>query len=128
MQKINFNLIKDIITSFLIVFVIILLVLVVIYDKLSIKQIIPESEEYELSEEMQEDLNRDFEEEGQKTITTYSLDSTDLKNYEKEPQYGRGKSNPFEEVSEAVNTNTISGENSDNDDSDVGFYEDDGTK
>ena len=130
MKKINISLIKDLIISILIVVCIILIILLVLYNKVSINKLIPESQEYALSEEMQEDLSQTEDEETTTIITTYSIDATDLKQYEKNNQYVKGKQNPFASESEGSTSNIINGNTSTNSTSsdDSLFYEDNGLK
>ena len=53
MKKFNLNLIKDLIISILIVACIVLILSVVLYDKISLSKVIPEAEEYTLTNEME---------------------------------------------------------------------------
>lgn len=129
MKKFNFNLIKDFIVSILIVVVIILIVSVIFYDKISISKTIPETQEYTMTDEMQEDLNDSYKEDTTEIITTYSIDASDLKKYEQTNQYVKGKKNPFAvesdtSVDATINGIVSSGEAS----SSGGFYEDEGIK
>lgn len=119
------EIIKDLIVSILIIICIIIILSLVFYNKIAITRVIPESEEYFLSEEMEEEIENSKIEEAQETVTTYYIDASDLKKYEKNKEYVKGKSNPFSMTSEysgEVNTNTSSNTNN------KGFYEDDGTK
>lgn len=106
MGKINITLIKDIFISILIVITIILLIYVIFYDKISLNKVIPESEEYELSEEMAIDLNATVTEETSPVVTTYSIDAADLKKYEQNKEYNKGKKNPFAIESDIINDNS----------------------
>ena len=96
---------------------------------------IPEAEEYTLSDEMQKDLDEGKEEETKQIVTTYYIDAVDLKNYEKNKEYNKGKKNPFAELSTSNGTstsenNTSSSENNSNNNNknNENFYDDDGTK
>lgn len=132
MKKINMDLIKDLIISILIVACIILVVSVVFYDKISLSKVIPKSEEYTLSNEMQEDLEVGALEESTNVVTTYYIDAADLKKYEKSKEYNKGKKNPFADESEVTTGNiTASGNNMTEEPSSnnsTNFYNDDGTK
>ena len=55
MKEFNINLIKDLIISLLIVVAIVLVLSVIFYDEISLSKVIPESEEYILPEDMQEE-------------------------------------------------------------------------
>lgn len=119
------EIIKDLIVSILIIICIIIILSLVFYNKIAITRVIPESEEFFLSEEMEEEIADSKIDETQETVTTYYIDASDLKKYEKNKEYVKGKSNPFSMTSEysgEVNTNTSSNTNN------KGFYEDDGTK
>lgn len=135
MKKLNTDLIKDFIVSVLIVACIILIFSVIFYDKISLNKVIPESEEYALSNEMQEDIDESLSDEGTEIITTYYIDAADLKKYEKTKEYNKGKKNPFAKESSSVITNSVNTttHNTDEDNksstsNSTNFYEDDGTK
>ena len=83
MKKINIELIKDLFISLLITISIILVISVIFYDKISFSRVIPEAEEYMLTDEMQTDLNESYTEDVTEIITNYSIDAADLKQYEK---------------------------------------------
>lgn len=132
MKKISIDLIKDLIISILIVAAIILVISVTFYDKISLSKVIPESEEYVLSNEMQEDLASNVLEDNTQIVTTYYIDAADLKKYEKSKEYNKGKKNPFAVESEATGNNTIGNGNNTtqnpSSNSSTNFYDDDGTK
>ena len=117
------NIWKDLFISLLIVLFIILIIFVISYNKLSINKIIPESEDYLLSEKMKKDIEEDKLEEAEEVVTTYYLDASDLKKLEKTNEYQKGKVNPFAEVSASPNSISSSGNNGS-----TNFYKDDGTK
>lgn len=119
------KIIRDVIISILIIMCIVIILSLIFYDRISITRVIPESEEYFLTEEMEEEIKNSKIEETEETVTTYYLDASDLRKYEKTNEYLKGKSNPFtmsSEYSENVNSNSSSSSNN------KGFYEDDGTK
>lgn len=135
MENDKFSIIKDIIISILIVVTILLIISIIFYDKISLSKVIPEAEEYTLSDEMQKDLDEGKEEETKQIVTTYYIDAVDLKNYEKNKEYNKGKKNPFAELSTSNGTstsenNTSSSENNSNNNNknNENFYDDDGTK
>jgi len=129
MKKINLDLIKDLIISILIVISIALVISVIFYDKISLSKVIPESEDYKLTEQMQKDLNETQESEPKEVITTYYIDAADLKKYEKTNEYVKGKQNPFAQESIDLTSNIITNSNLNNGSSfSTNFYEDDGTK
>lgn len=137
MKSEKFSIIKDIIISILIVVTILLIISIIFYNKISLSKVIPEAEEYVLSNEMQEDLDEGKEEEAKQIVTTYYIDAADLKNYEKNKEYNKGKKNPFAEVSTSSSNSSTSGNNNsnknnssteNNEKTNENFYEDDGTK
>lgn len=132
MKKNNIDLIKDFIISVLILACIILVICVIFYDKLALSKVIPESEDYMLSDEMQEDLAPETLENNTQIVTTYYIDAADLKKYEKTKEYNKGKKNPFAIESETGGSNNVvNGNNTTQDPSNnnsTNFYNDDGTK
>lgn len=110
MKKINIELIKDFAISLSIILAILLILSIVLYDKTSLTKVVPVAEEYKLSDKMNEEMKEQVLEENKDLITTYYLDASDLKNYEKSSeQYRKGKANPFaEESSEAEENNSNS--------------------
>lgn len=130
MKSSGASLIKDLIISILIVIVVVLIFSVVFYDKISFSKVIPQSEEYKISDEMQEDLSKTYNEENTEVITTYHIDAADLKKYESTKEYTKGKKNPFAVESDTAN-NTITGSTPNEEPSPSTsntFYPDDGTK
>lgn len=129
MKIFNFDIIKDLIISILIVVAILLIVSVIFYDDISLSKTIPETQEYAMTDEMKEELNYSYKEDTQETITTYRIDASDLKKYEKTNQYVKGKKNPFAVESDIAEDATINGIISDGETSSSGgFYEDEGIK
>jgi len=125
------DLIKDFVTSILVVLGIILIIAVFFYDKLSLTQAVPESEDYMLSAEMEKGLKDKILETTQEVIVNYQIDASDLKKYEKTNEYTKGKSSPFAQIIE----NPVNGMNpennltSPNQNNGIGnFFDDDGTK
>ena len=113
------EIIKDLIISILIVVCIFVILSVIFYDKISLGKVIPESEDYVLTEEMQDGINDSILEETKEVVTKYKIDAADLKKYEKTNEYNKGKKNPFaaEEVpsdttlDNTTNNNTSSSNN-----------------
>lgn len=132
MEKANISIVKDFIISILIVICIILVISVTFYNKISLSKVIPEAEEYVLTEDMEDDLKQAVLEENTQIVTTYHIDAADLKKYEQTKEYDKGKKNPFaaESTSENQNTTVATGnsvtEPSSN--NSTNFYDDDGTK
>lgn len=129
------EIIKDLIISILIVVCIVVILTVIFYDKISLSKVIPESEEYLLSEEMQQGIEDSISEEEKEVVTKYYIDAADLKKYEQTKEYNKGKKNPFAEEATptgntVTNANETSLDNSENnsENESENFYEDDGTK
>lgn len=126
------GIIRDLIISLLIVICLALIVSVFFYDKISLGRVIPESEDYMLTQEMQDELEESIQNSTEEVIINYQIDALDLNEYEKDNQYNKGKSNPFQMLDSGVvgNTSTDSNlsVNTPSENSSENFYEDDGTK
>ena len=116
------KIIKDIFISIMVVISIVLGLGVILYDKISISKIIPQSEEYMLTEEMNQAVEGGGEEKIEETVVQYNIDAVDLKKHEKTKEYNKGKKYPFAPFTDEPDINNTSSGNSEN------FYEDDGTK
>lgn len=116
------DIIKDITISILVVILIIIIVSLIFYDKIAFTKVIPEVEEFSLSEEMEEEIEETNLEEAEEVIINYHIDAVDIKKYEKNNEYVKGKSNPFAENSDYIE------EDSSEEDTDKGFFEDEGIK
>lgn len=130
------EIIKDFTISLLIIGIIGLILAVLYYDDISIRKVIPESEEYFLSPEMKKDLEETKPDDAKEKVINYYIDADDLKKYENNKEYIKGKSNPFAESSSIENNNqeniSINNNNQSstltNNSTSGNFYEDDGTK
>lgn len=118
------SIIKNIVISILIVVCIILILSLVFYNKIALNRVIPETEEYYLTDEMKEEIEKGKIEETEEVVITYSIDATDLKKYEKNKQYVKGKNHPFAATSDYTESNSTTSSSSGS----SGFYRDDGTK
>lgn len=131
MKKITISVIKDLIISVLLVACIVIILAILFYDKISLGKVIPELQEYELPEEIEQEIKDSNIEDIEEVVINYYLDAKDLKKYEKTKEYDKGKANPFAVESSTptnnldINNNTLS---SDNQNQNSGYYEDDGTK
>ena len=111
-----------------------LLMIVLFYNKISVGRIIPRVDSYELSDEVKKEIGNVDLDENSEIITTYQLDASELKSYEKTKQYNKGKKDPFAQQSTQGDSSKQTGNNSGNSDDettnedDGKFYEDDGTK
>ena len=126
MKNYAIGIIKDLVISVLIVVCILVILSIVFYDKISLTKVIPVSDEYFLTEEMQNEIEETNLMETKEIIVNYYIDAADLKKYEKTNEYKKGKSNPFS-VYEDYNEENILNSDGENNGS-QNFYEDDGTK
>ncbi len=122
------NIWRDLFISLLIVIFVILIIFIISYNKLSINKIIPQSEDYQMPQTMQNDMKEDKLEEAQEIVTTYYLDSSDLRKFEKTQEYKKGKANPFAEISTDPSNVVSGGSNKTTSGSGTGYYKDTGTK
>ena len=99
--------IKEMIIILLICLAIILILGVLLYEYVPSNKIIPDEVSYTTPEAVQEELSKSEDVENDEIILTYSVDSTDLDNYERINTYVPGKPNPFSPYDET----TTSGEN-----------------
>lgn len=121
------EIIKDIIMGILIVTCIVIILSIVLYDKIALTRVIPEAEEYFLTEEMEQEVEESNLEETQEVIINYYIDAADLKKYEKTNEYIKGKNNPFEMSSEYTGNTNINNTTTGSD-TNKGFYNDEGIK
>lgn len=107
------SVLKEIIIILLLIVVILLLAGVLFYNYIPSSKVVPEKvQEYALADDIKEELQQELQEiDSDKIVKTYQVDARDIKNYEKENKYNKGKINPFAPVSSGVNGNTSSGEN-----------------
>ncbi len=87
--------IKEIIIMLLLCLAIILVLGVLLYEYVPSNKIIPEEVSYTTPQEVQEELSKSEDVENDQVILTYSIDATDLNNYERINSYVPGKTNPF---------------------------------
>lgn len=87
--------IKEIIIMLLLCLAIILILGVLLYEYVPSNKIIPEEVSYTTPADVQEELNKSENLENEQVILTYSIDATDLNNYERINSYVPGKTNPF---------------------------------
>ena len=87
--------IREIIIMLLLCLAIILILGVLLYEYVPSNKIIPDEVSYTTPEAVQEELSKSEDVENEEVILTYSVDSTDLDNYERINTYVPGKPNPF---------------------------------
>lgn len=98
--------IKEIMIMLLLCLAIILILGVLLYEYVPSNKIIPDEVSYTTPETVKEELSKSEDVENDEVILTYSVDSTDLDNYERINTYVPGKPNPFSPYNET----TTSGE------------------
>ena len=112
MSKQTVEIIKELVISILFVASIGIIFAIIFYDNIAIGKVIPQAEEYSITEEMQNELENTKLNDAEEVIIDYYIDASDLKKYEKRNEYVKGKSNPFAEVDNIVTgNNTVTGEN-----------------
>ena len=122
------NLIKDIVISILILACIVLRLIVIFYDKLPITKSISEPDHYTLSQKMQQELGDTSIDSTEEIVVNYNINAKDLKEYEENNEYNKGKSDPFGGVIKIDNNTEDNDDSSSTTNNSSGFYEDDGTK
>ena len=100
------NIFKEIIIILLLCLAIILVLGVLLYEYVPSNKIIPEEVAYTTPEDVKQEISKGEGVDDEQVIMTYSIDSTDLNNYERINTYVAGKPNPFSSYAE-----TQSGEN-----------------
>ena len=103
--------IKEIIIMLLLVLAIILILGVLLYEYVPSNKIIPDEVAYTTPKAVQEELSKSENVDNDEVILTYSVDSTDLDNYERINTYVPGKPNPFSPYNE---TSTSGGDTTQN--------------
>lgn len=91
--------IRELIIVLLLCLAIILLLGVLLYEYVPSNKIIPDKVSYTTPEEVKEELSKSENVDSEQIILTYSVDATDLNNYEKINSYVPGKPNPFSDFS-----------------------------
>lgn len=92
--------IKEIIIMLLLILAIILILGVLLYEYVPSNKIIPDEVSYTTPEAVKEELSKSENVDNDEVILTYSVDSTDLNNYERINTYVPGKPNPFSPYNE----------------------------
>lgn len=98
------KIIKEIIIMLLLCLAIILVLGVLLYEYVPSNKIVPDEVSYTTPEEVQEEISKG--ENLEQPIQTYSIDATELDNYERINTYVPGKPNPFS----SYDTTTTTGE------------------
>lgn len=96
--------IKEMIIMLLICLASILILGVLLYEYVPSNKMIPDAVSYTTQEKVQAELNKGKDVENDEIILTYSVDSTDLDNYERINTYVPGKANPFASYETSINS------------------------
>lgn len=108
------KIIKEIILILLLCLAIILVLGLLLYEYVPTGKIIPEQVSYTTPSEIKEEINKGENVEDEQVILTYSIDSTDLKNYERINTYVPGKTNPFSSYDTGSTQNPSNGNGNQN--------------
>lgn len=94
------TIIKEIIIVLLLILTILLVLGVFLYDYIPMNKVVPKIEQYEAPNNIKEELSEDIED-MQNAISpiVYEINNKDLKLYEKNKDYQKGKVNPFADPS-----------------------------
>ena len=107
------NILKELIIILLLTLAIILLLGVILYDYVPMNKVIPEKVSYTATEEVKQISTEVNEKKDEIPITSYTVTSTDLKNYKRGNDYTAGRKNPFAAV-ETSSGNPDTTENANN--------------
>ena len=109
------TILKEVIIFLLLLIVIALVLGVLFYDHIPNNKIVPTAlKPYELSEEVQEELNETMSRSSENIVKTYYIDSSDLSVYASTKDYNKGKVNPFEDYTSQQTTNSTATNNKEN--------------
>lgn len=98
---------KEIIIFLLLLIVIALILGILFYNYIPSNKIVPVAlKQYELSEEVQEELKETMSQTSENIVKTYSIGDTDLSVYETTKDYNKGKVNPFEDYTTGTTSGT----------------------
>lgn len=106
------TIIREIFIMLLLCVAIVLVFAITLYDYIPINKVIPEKVTYEVPEDIKVELESNVStEEAQPLNIVYSVDASDLEDYEQSGSYVPGKPNPFEAYTSNNGNSTILGEN-----------------
>lgn len=104
------SVLKEIIIILLLTLAIILLLGVILYDYVPMNKVLPEKVTYTASEEVKQISSEVTQKNDEIPITSYTVTSTDLKNYKRVNDYTAGRKNPFESIeSSGTSSGTTTG-------------------
>ena len=102
------TIIKEIIITLLLILATILVLMVIFYNYIPNKKIVPKTISYTTPAEVKQEIATSNDAEQTEVVMTYEINSGDLNNYKRTQDYVAGRKNPFS----SINSNTnISGEN-----------------
>lgn len=94
------NIIKEGIIVLIILIAIALILSILLYEYIPSNKTVPVAiQEYELPEEIKNDLSETINEEQANIVKTLYIGSSDLDRYESSKEYNKGKANPFADYS-----------------------------
>ena len=98
---------KEVLIIVVLVLIIIGLLAVLFYDYIPSSKIVPAKvEAYALSEDVNEELQKDLaNKNSDEIVKTYQIDVVELEHYEKIKEYNKGKVNPFLEYNSGTSNN-----------------------
>lgn len=110
------SVIKEIVIMLLLLAAIILALGVLLYDYIPSSKIVPKISEYEIQDNIKEELSETITNSKEEVIITYEVDSKDLDIYEKKNDYKAGNPNPFSYYTTGTTTNNTDKNNTINND------------
>lgn len=105
------RIIKEIIIMLLLCLAIILILGVLLYEYVPSNKIIPDEVSYTTPQDIKEELSKSDGVDDEQVILTYSIDATDLNNYERINTYVPGKTNPFSSYDTSSNAGEDTNQN-----------------
>ena len=102
------DIIKELVIVILILLVIALLLGIIFYEYIPMNKIVPvKVEAYTISNDLEQELGKEVIQDDTGKITkTYTVEEYELKEYEKNDEYDKGKKNPFSTIDEGTVVNT----------------------
>lgn len=103
------SIIKESVIVILILLIIALLLGIIFYEYIPINKIVPvKVEAYTISNELEQELGKQVVQgDIGKTTKTYTVEEYELKEYEKNDEYDKGKKNPFSVIDEGEEPSPI---------------------
>jgi len=105
------SIIKEISILLLLVLAIALILGVLFYEKVPASKIIPTPVAYTTPDDVKQELKEEILENNTEVIVTYQIEDTDLRLYQAQGSYNKGKANPFADYVEPVTNTQTNSEN-----------------